>query len=520
MKTFKTIMCILLLGLLMGCKQIDPINYSIRDRSDKSVASATINSKLAEVTTPKIVRELERELAEYRPQIKIITPKAGKTINRTDIAIELAVENFSVFQDEHLNLGNHINLIVDNEPLQSVYSLDQPLIIKDLAPGTHTVRAFAVRPWGESFKNEGASAQTTFNILTQTNENRPNPELPLLTYNSPTGTYGAEPMLLDYLIERPKELSDDRSLRVKATINGDSFILPDWQPYYLTGFEPGENWVQLELVDLEDKAVENTFNNTVRVFNYDPSQQNALAKLVENQISVADARSIVSQNYIQPLVTSDGIDRERPEKNIDIESEAEIIASSTDNTVEFDEANFDQDKTAENFAASESSDFEAVGISETQSTSDNKENEQTLASQVEFESPANSSLSSSPSDLEQAKTDSINNPKVFSETEAAEVDAAESATSMEFKLAESESKINKIVITQSDAPQTEIAEIIIPEPESIEISGSDVAIAIPERESEATIMPKDSAKSLWWRKILVGMRRSIEAFAKQLPDEV
>ena len=105
-----------------------------------------------------------------------------------------------------------MNLIVDNEPFQAIYNIDRPITIKNLAPGSHTIRAFAVTPWGESFKNEGAYAQTTFNVLTETNDNRPDFSRPLLTYNSPTGTYGAEPLLLDfYLTNAP--LPRDRAKR-------------------------------------------------------------------------------------------------------------------------------------------------------------------------------------------------------------------------------------------------------------------------------------------------------------------
>ena len=88
---------------------------------------------------------------------------------------------------------------------------------------------------------------------------------------------------------------------------------------------------------------------------------------------------------------------------------------------------------------------------------------------------------------------------------------------------------SKILITESNSPEeTEetIAEIIIPQSKSIEIAESevelDIAIAIPtaqpddnSSESEST-----SVKFLWWKKILVGVRQTIEALARQLPSEV
>ena len=31
--------------------------------------------------------------------------------------------------------------------------------------------------------------------------------------------------------------------RIRATIDGTSFIIENWQPIYLTGLKPGDNWV-------------------------------------------------------------------------------------------------------------------------------------------------------------------------------------------------------------------------------------------------------------------------------------
>ncbi|MEY2856277.1 MAG: hypothetical protein RLZZ74_586, partial [Cyanobacteriota bacterium] len=342
MKTVRTIIFILVLSCLIGCEQLQLDNYPIsdwttpslrdfppgtlRDRTDKT--RALDSSNLAEVTSPQVIQELDQELRQYSPQVKITAPIGSKTFNQADVEIKLAVSDLPIFQDDRLHLGNHVNLIVDNEPLQAIYSLDEPIIIKNLAPGTHSVRAFAVSPWGESFKNEGAYAQTTFNVLTQTNNNRPNTDLPLLTYNSPTGTYGAEPVLLDFYLSYPdaaisfaQKNLDHPEWQVKATVNGTSFMIEDWQPYYLTGFKPGDNWIQLELIDQSGKTIENTFNNTVRVFNYDPQQQDTLAKLVTNQISLNDAQSIVKQSYyIQPIETPEIVELEdvaEPKNQVD-----------------------------------------------------------------------------------------------------------------------------------------------------------------------------------------------------------
>ena len=527
MKTLKTIIFILLLGLLIGCQQLDPDNYSIRDRSDRSVALTTIDSKLAEVTTPRIIRELNRELAQYQPQVKIAAPKAGKTFNKTDVAVLLTVEDLPIFQDNQLNLGNHVNLIVDNEPLQTVSSLNEPIIIKNLAPGTHTIRAFAVRPWGESFKNQGAYAQTTFNVLTETNENRPNPELPLLTYSSPTGTYGAEPMLLDYFVNSSKKYPKTESWRIRATVNGNSFIVAEWQPYYLTGFEPGENWVQLELIDSEGKAIENTFNNTVRVFNYDPQRQDTLAKLIENDIVLEEARKIVKQDdYIQPVAeTPEIIDFEQLEKGV----EPRIIINDSDMNMNSSE----KVNLGTSAVEKDSEAFEVITPEEEMFTSKSAPGEYRSDKAIapRAESSSKYVISSEPiSSFVPEKTQidianrvdaKTNEQKIVEDEQSDLVERADNLNVVRSKSAEVDTNTNKIEIAKSDLPQERVAEIAIPKPESAKISGSDIATTIPTIESKKDLSePEVAVKSLWWKKILVRVRRSIEALARQLPEEV
>jgi hypothetical protein len=221
------------------------------------------------------------------------------------VTVKLQVSDLPIFQDDTLKLGPHLSLIVDNEPAAAIYDLKQPIILENLAPGTHTLRVLALRPWQESFKNDGAFAETTFHILTKTGKNAPDHNLPLLTYSSPQGIYGAEPILLDfYLSNAPLRLSntanEDNNLqdwRIRVTVNGESFLLDTWEPIYLKGFDKGNNWVQLEFIDGKGNKVENEFNTSVRVISFDPSYQDGLSQLVLGDLSPTIARSIVDPNY-------------------------------------------------------------------------------------------------------------------------------------------------------------------------------------------------------------------------------
>jgi hypothetical protein len=195
---------------------------------------------------------------------------------------------------------------VDNEPYQSIYDPINPIKLENLQPGTHTLRVFAVRPWHESFKNEEAYAQTTFHIFTKTGDNLPDPHLPLLTYSSPQGSYGAEPIMIDfYLTNAPlhlvaQENPEISDWRIRATINGESFLLDNWQTVYLKGFEKGENWIKLEFLDGGGNLLKNAFNSTVRVINYQPQGGDSLSQLMRGELSLERAKAAVIPNYQAP----------------------------------------------------------------------------------------------------------------------------------------------------------------------------------------------------------------------------
>ncbi len=315
--SMKTICCyflaIALSFSLIGCGKF---NATTKDSYSSSLADRS--SQLSEVTPPKLIRDLAQSLKSYNPQVKIITPKLGKTLETTSTNIELSVTDLPLFKDQKLGLGFNLHLILDNEPYIPIYNVEEPIKLEDLTPGTHTVRVIACLPWHESFKNKGAYAETTFNVLTATEDNYPDPNTPLLTYSSPTGNYSAEPIMLDFYLKtvsQKKSQSTDigsNSLGIKVTVNDQSFMLDRWQPVYLKGFKKGNNLVELTLLDSEGKEIKNSFNNTVRIITYKPDASDSLAKIVTNQISFEQAKAIIDPEYSNKLAKDSA-----PETKID-----------------------------------------------------------------------------------------------------------------------------------------------------------------------------------------------------------
>ena len=345
MKTIFSYLLAIALSLgLVGCSDLNiselATGEALRDRIEafpmpdiKGISFSNLHnsqSKLSEAAPPILIRRLGKIIDNYRPQVSILEPLLDQVLDDTNVAVRLKVTDFPLFKDENLEMGPHLHFILDNEPYQAIYSVDEPIILENLAPGTHTIRVFAARPWHESFKTQGAYAETTFHILTKTQENNPDSQVPLLTYSRPNGLYGAEPIMLDfYLSHLPSEQIVKNSAteglptwRVKATVNGESFIIDQWQPVYLTGFKEGNNWLQLELLDEQGNNIKNIFNNTVRLITYNPETKDSLARIVTGEIDLQNAIAIVDPNYEIPLEeTLQGVSEEAVEEEITSESE-------------------------------------------------------------------------------------------------------------------------------------------------------------------------------------------------------
>ena len=300
---FSFLVAVILTWGLVGCGE-DRIE--VPQIPNTEVAFPTQKTEqLSEVAPPTVIQQLSKSLEAYQPQVAIVTPMADQVLQENTIKVEFQVQDLPIFKDPALGLGPHLHVILDNYLEQEVYELDQPLVFEDLSPGTHTLRVFASRPWHESFKNEGAYAQTTFHLFTKTTDNNPDPALPLLTYNRPQGSYGAEPIMLDfYLTNAPLHLvaaedPDDEIVdwRIRVTVNGQSFVLARWQPFYLKGFKSGKNWVHLEFLDEEGNPVKNVFNDTVQLINYEPKGKDTLSQLVSGELELGVARRIIEPNY-------------------------------------------------------------------------------------------------------------------------------------------------------------------------------------------------------------------------------
>jgi hypothetical protein len=310
----------------------------------KAQPASEISGTFSETAPPDVIQALRPSLEGYQPQVSILSPQVDEILQGNIVKVRLQVKDLPIFKDSQWQLGPHLHLILDNQPYIAVYDLNQPVVLSDLSPGTHTLRVFASRPWHESFKNEGAYAQATFHVLTKTEENNPDAKLPLLTYSRPTGSYGAEPIMLDfYLTNAPlhslAETNPDDTMsnwRIRSTVNGESFILDRWQPIYLKGFKPGKTWVKLEFLDNQGQPVKNAFNTTIRLINYQPNGQDTLSKIVRGELTADEVRGIVDPSYTAkiPVTEPNPIPETKVEKQPIPEVKVPEIAPTPETKVE------------------------------------------------------------------------------------------------------------------------------------------------------------------------------------------
>jgi hypothetical protein len=261
-----------------------------------------LNNTLEEVSPPELIQKLKAALSTSSPTVEIIEPRENSTLDNQTIEIKLSVSGLSLYKDSILDLGPHVSVVLDDQPSIDVHDINHPIIIKNLKPGTHTLRAIAAYPWHESFKNPSAYDQSTFHVLTRTHEHDAG-ELPILTVSSIQERYTAEPILLDFVVRQASQsqtsnlnskIISPTKKQVKATFNDQEFIVSDADSsLYLQGIKAGKNWIKLELEDEAGNWVKAPFSEQSFGFSFVPEGSSPLGKLLSEAITLEDAGGIV-----------------------------------------------------------------------------------------------------------------------------------------------------------------------------------------------------------------------------------
>lgn len=266
------------------------------------------------------------EQDEAKPTLRILSPAAGATINGStvDVKLELGgdLKGYMPHKDPATQKGNHIHVILDNQPYEAYYELNQPFELRNVSEGKHTLRVFPSRPWHESYKDDGAFQMVEFTVKGGGDAAKPtttkdgqtmanptakpsvsasaktgaspsasasasatpdregkdfaasqagnvDPKKPLLTYSRPKGEYkgeDADPVMIDFWLLNAKLKGDGGEYQVRYSVDGGApKLLDKWEPIWLAGWISGKHSIKLELVDKDGNVVDNGgYNSTTR----------------------------------------------------------------------------------------------------------------------------------------------------------------------------------------------------------------------------------------------------------------
>ncbi|MGB7417267.1 MAG: hypothetical protein WA902_23935, partial [Thermosynechococcaceae cyanobacterium] len=111
------------------------------DNTDSGLFSKfQTNPSIIEVSPSETIQALRADLDSRQPHVKILSPRSEEVVQDNRVKVKLQVEDLPIFQNEDLGLGPHLHLFVDDQPYRAIYDIDEPWLLEDLEPGTHTLR--------------------------------------------------------------------------------------------------------------------------------------------------------------------------------------------------------------------------------------------------------------------------------------------------------------------------------------------------------------------------------------------
>ncbi len=300
----KNLFIVLVSAMLAACGGVENTNNANANTAGTPKAEL---QRLSVVGRPqKLVDQMAArgEQDTAAPTLKIIEPAADATISSSTVRVKLELsgdlKGYKPHMDMETKTGNHVHVILDNQPYEAYYNLEREFELRNVTDGPHTLRVFPSRPWHESYKNDGAFQMVKFTVKNgggdpakpATADGQPmsnvaantastpegkemvsseagavDPKKPLLTYSRPKGEYSgpdAEAIMIDFWLSNVKLTGDGGDHRIRYTIDGtETKFIDKWAPIWISGLREGSHMFQLELIDSNSQLVENGgYNST------------------------------------------------------------------------------------------------------------------------------------------------------------------------------------------------------------------------------------------------------------------
>ncbi len=261
---------ILVVLVSLGCKQ------------DKgNVVEETDSATDSQNKEPKVTIEVgERSPAFPGAKARFTSLEEGDVLDDNNVSVVVDVENYELgIQTEtprakeiaNSAKGQHVHIILDNDPYFADYETGVPFDIGVLDEGPHTLVVFPSRSYHESVKSKNSVDIVNFYVGKKEGEFMLDESKPTVIYSRPKGKYegkDAEKIMLDFYAINIKP-SD--GYQVNYTIRKNepdavehSITMKEWKPAFVTGLTSGEYIITLQLLDKDGNLVEGPFNNTQR----------------------------------------------------------------------------------------------------------------------------------------------------------------------------------------------------------------------------------------------------------------
>ena len=152
MKYTKLFIISIAIAAMTACAGPAANNYTNRTNTANSNTAAP--QVLTEVERPQSIKDkmaARGQQDEAKPALKIVEPKADSTVASSTVKVKLELsgdlKGYKPGMDEATHTGNHIHVILDNQPYEAYYNLEGgPFELRNVADGDHTLRVFPSRP--------------------------------------------------------------------------------------------------------------------------------------------------------------------------------------------------------------------------------------------------------------------------------------------------------------------------------------------------------------------------------------
>jgi len=156
---------------LAGCGSPNTSNNATAVTNVPAPTASPSPQQLTVVERPKKIVDMMATRGEQdtaKPVLKVDSPRDGEIIIGSNVPLKLDLsgdlKGYKPMKDPSTGMGNHIHVILDNQPYEAYYDISQPFELRNVAEGKHTIRVFPSRPWHESYKDDGAFQMVVFTV--------------------------------------------------------------------------------------------------------------------------------------------------------------------------------------------------------------------------------------------------------------------------------------------------------------------------------------------------------------------